>query len=77
MTSLLDPPDGNSGPRRTDRRAVLARVLREATYEVLPFPSAADTVLAHVPTGTGLSVTTTEAKGLGPTVDLAVRLTGH
>ncbi|BBG03604.1 MULTISPECIES: methylenetetrahydrofolate reductase [Pseudonocardia] len=77
MTSLLDPPDRSTGPRRTDRRAVLARVLREATYEVLPFPSAGDKVLAHVPTGTGLSVTTTEAKGLGPTVDLAVRLTGH
>ncbi|MEU6701394.1 methylenetetrahydrofolate reductase [Pseudonocardia sp. NPDC046786] len=77
MTSLLDPPDRDGAAPRADRRSVLARVLRAATYEVLPFPSAADKVLAHVPTGTGLSVTTTEAKGPDPTVELAVRLTGH
>jgi methylenetetrahydrofolate reductase (NADPH) len=34
-------------------------------------------VLANVPTSTHLSVTTTEAKGLDPTLDLAVRLAGH
>ena len=56
-------------------RAQLAAALRDATYEVLPFKSAEDKVLADVPTDVALTVTTTEAKGLGPTVDLAVRLT--
>lgn len=56
-------------------RAQLAAALRDATYEVLPFKSAEEKVLAHVPTDVALTVTTTEAKGLGPTTDLAIRLT--
>lgn len=61
---------------RLDRRSrsALARALATATYEVLPFKSAEEKVLAHVPKDLGLTVTTTEAKGLGPTVDLACRL---
>lgn len=58
-------------------KAALADALRNATYEVLPFTTAEEKVLAHVPTDIALTVTTTEAKGLGPTVDLAVRLRRH
>ncbi len=58
-------------------RAALAEALRNATYEILPFTNAEETVLAHVPKDVGLTVTTTEAKGLGPTVDLAARLVRH
>ncbi|WP_181782919.1 methylenetetrahydrofolate reductase [Pseudonocardia pini] len=58
---------------RTGKQA-LAEALRNATYEILPFKSAEEKVLAHVPTDVALTVTTTEAKGLGPTIDLAVKL---
>ncbi|MFI5519920.1 methylenetetrahydrofolate reductase [Streptomyces platensis] len=56
-------------------KAALAHALRTATYEVLPFKSAEEKVLAHVPTDVALTVTTTEAKGLGPTIALATSLT--
>lgn len=62
-------------PASRPGRAELAAALRDATYEVLPFKTAEEKVLADVPTDVALTVTTTEAKGLGPTVDLAVRLT--
>lgn len=55
-------------------KAALARALRTATYEVLPFKSAEEKVLAHVPMDVALTVTTTEAKGLGPTIALAASL---
>ncbi|MFD8160870.1 methylenetetrahydrofolate reductase [Streptomyces malaysiensis] len=61
-----------SAPRTA--RAAVAHVLRDATYEILPFKSAEEKVLAHVPTDVALTVTTTEAKGLGPTIDLAASL---
>jgi methylenetetrahydrofolate reductase (NADPH) len=70
--AVVDRP-GTGAPRTG--RAQLAAALRDATYEVLPFRSAEEKVLAHVPTDVALTVTTTEAKGLGPTTDLAVRLT--
>lgn len=54
--------------------AALASALRNASYEVLPFRSTEDAVLAHVPADVPLTVTTTEARGLEPTLDLAVRL---
>jgi methylenetetrahydrofolate reductase (NADPH) len=60
-----------------NRRAALARALRNASYEVLPFKSTEEKVLADVPREVALTVTTTEAKGLGPTLDLAARLAGH
>src|SRR3954471_16354186 len=60
-----------------DRRAALARALRGASYEVLPFRSTEEKVLADVPRDVALTVTTTEAKGLGPTLELAGRLAGH
>ncbi len=64
-----------TAPASRPGRAELAAALRDATYEVLPFTTAEEKVLADVPTDVALTVTTTEAKGLGPTVDLAVRLT--
>ncbi|MEU6010507.1 methylenetetrahydrofolate reductase [Streptomyces sp. NPDC047453] len=58
-------------------KAALAEALRNASYEILPFKSAEEKVLAHVPKDVVVTVTTTEAKGLGPTIDLAVRLSEH
>lgn len=54
--------------------AALAGALRNASYEVLPFRSTEEKVLAHVPCDVPLTVTATEARGLEPTVDLTVRL---
>jgi methylenetetrahydrofolate reductase (NADPH) len=65
-------PADRTAPRTA--KAALADALKNATYEVLPFKSAEEKVLAHVPTDVSLTVTTTEAKGLGPTIDLATRL---
>ncbi|MER7879379.1 methylenetetrahydrofolate reductase [Streptomyces solisilvae] len=62
------------GPAPRTARAAVAHALRNATYEILPFKSAEEKVLAHVPTDVALTVTTTEAKGLGPTIDLAASL---
>jgi methylenetetrahydrofolate reductase (NADPH) len=59
------------------RRAALAEALRNVSYEVLPFKSTEEKVLADVPREVALTVTTTEAKGLGPTLDLAAKLAGH
>lgn len=59
---------------RSTQRFALSSALRHATYEILPFKSAEEKVLANVPKDVGLTVTTTEAKGLGPTVELASRL---
>jgi methylenetetrahydrofolate reductase (NADPH) len=59
------------------RRTALARALREASYEVLPLRGTEDKVLADVPREVALTVTTTSARGLEPTVQLAERLAGH
>jgi methylenetetrahydrofolate reductase (NADPH) len=55
----------------------LAGALRRASYEVLPFTGTEAAVVAHVPTDVPLTVSTSHARGPEPTVDLAVRLTGH
>jgi len=72
MTSVTNQP--NTTPAATTAKRAVADALRTATYEILPFTSAEENVLAHVPTDVALTVTTTEAKGIGPTVDLAVKL---
>lgn len=72
MTSVQNQRTPATGPK-TGKQG-LAGALRDATYEILPFKSAGEKVLAHVPTDVALTVTTTEAKGLGPTIDLAVTL---
>lgn len=59
---------------RPSGNEAMASALRGATYEILPFKSAEEKVLAHVPTDVALTVTTTESKGLRPTIDLTVRL---
>lgn len=59
------------------RQETLARALRNASYEILPFKRTEAAVLEHVPPDVPLTVTTTEVKGLGPTLDLAVRLSRH
>lgn len=64
-------------PLAPARRAALAAALRGASYEVLPFRGTEEKVLAAVPREVGLTVTTTSARGLEPTVDLAERLAGH
>jgi methylenetetrahydrofolate reductase (NADPH) len=58
-------------------RATLAAVLRDVSYEVLPFKSVEELVVSHVPTDVRITVTTTEAKGLEPTLALAERLAGQ
>ena len=66
--------DGRVAP---SPRAALAQALRNASYEVLPFRSTEEKVLAHVPRDVALTVTSTEARGLEPTLELVGRLAGH
>lgn len=73
MTTTRPGSDEARIPR--SGKEAMATALRDATYEILPFKSAEEKVLAHVPTDVALTVTTTEAKGLRPTIDLAIRLT--
>jgi methylenetetrahydrofolate reductase (NADPH) len=61
---------------RTGREA-LAQALRNASYEVLPFKRTEELVVTHVPRDVALTVTTTEARGLDPTLDLTERLSRH
>lgn len=46
-------------------------------YEVIPFKSTEEAVLAHVPTSVPLTVTASPAKGQDATIDLAVALAAH
>jgi methylenetetrahydrofolate reductase (NADPH) len=55
----------------------LADLLCDISYEVMPFRRTEQAVLHHVPTSVPLTITTTEAKGLDVTLDLAERLHGH
>jgi methylenetetrahydrofolate reductase (NADPH) len=64
-----------TAPSMTAER--LTRALRAANYEILPLRDAEAAVLTHVPHEVALTVTTTEHKGLDPTIDLAVRLRRH
>jgi methylenetetrahydrofolate reductase (NADH) len=57
--------------------ADLAGALRRVSYEVLPLKGTEEAVVAHVPPDVPLTVSTSHVKGPEPTVDLAVRLTGH
>ncbi|SNR50563.1 methylenetetrahydrofolate reductase [Blastococcus mobilis] len=68
-------PDDRPAPRRP--REVLRGALRGASYEVLPLRTAEEAVVGHVPRDVPLTITTTEAKGLTPTIGLAERLSGH
>ena len=63
--------------RNKAARSTLIRLLENARYEVLPTPSAEDTLLEHVPRDRTITVTASPSKGLEPTFELAERLTGH
>jgi methylenetetrahydrofolate reductase (NADPH) len=76
MSTETNEPVTRSEPV-VSRREALVGALRNASYEVLPFKNTEPAVLEHVPLDVALTVTTTEAKGLGPTVDLAARLSRH
>ena len=56
---------------------LLTRLVEHARYEVLPTPSAEETVLAHLPRDRVITVTASPSKGLAATLDLAERLAGH
>ena len=50
---------------------VVARLVEAARYEVLPTPSAEDSVLTHLPRERVVTVTASPTKGLAATLDLA------
>lgn len=58
-------------------RLQLARLLRNTSYEVMPFKGTEEAVLGDVPTSVPLTVTATGAKGVSATLSLAERLAGH
>jgi methylenetetrahydrofolate reductase (NADPH) len=69
---------GDSRPSRPRSwGTVIEAALHDASYEVLPVRTVEEAVVAHVPRTVPLTITTTEAKGLTPTIELAERLSGH
>jgi methylenetetrahydrofolate reductase (NADPH) len=56
------------------RHTKLAELLSKVSYEVMPFKSTEEAVLAHVPTTIPLTVTVTEARGMEATLHLTERL---
>jgi methylenetetrahydrofolate reductase (NADPH) len=52
-------------------------LLRRPRYEVIPLAGTEEAVLEHVPTEVKVTVTTSPAKGLEPTLALAERLAEH
>jgi methylenetetrahydrofolate reductase (NADPH) len=60
-----------------DRRSALIEALRRPRYEVIPLPGIEDQVLEHVPKHVKLTVTASPKKGIGPTLELAERLSGE
>jgi methylenetetrahydrofolate reductase (NADPH) len=56
---------------------VLAQLLDNISYEVVPLKRTAEAVLGCVPTSVPLTVTITEARGIGATLDLTERLSRH
>lgn len=59
------------------RRSRLADLVRNISYEVMPFKNTERDVVGSVPTDVPLTVTVTEAKGIDATLDLAERLVSH
>lgn len=64
-----------AGSRR--RRSSLIDLVRNISYEIMPFKNTEHAVLEHVPTTIPLTVTVTEAKGIAATLDLTERLQRH
>ncbi|MGW0579676.1 methylenetetrahydrofolate reductase [Streptomyces sp. NPDC002920] len=59
------------------RPSSLADLVRNMSYEVMPFKKTEQDVVDHVPTTVPLTVTVTEAKGIDATLGLTERLLGH
>jgi methylenetetrahydrofolate reductase (NADPH) len=59
------------------RRSTLIDLARNISYEVMPFKNTEQAVVTNVPTTIPLTVTVTEAKGIGVTLDLTERLLRH
>jgi methylenetetrahydrofolate reductase (NADPH) len=64
----------SSTSRAPEAASALARLLRDARYEVLPTAKVEAELLEHVPPGRTVTVTASPAKGLEPTLALAERL---
>ena len=60
--------------RNRARDGVLARLLGNVRYEVLPTASAVDDVYGHLPSGATVTVTASPARGMEDTLDIAERL---
>jgi methylenetetrahydrofolate reductase (NADPH) len=65
----MTTPQEIAGPR-----SGLAALVRNISYEVMPFKGTEQAVVESVPTSVPLTVTATEAKGLDATLGLAERL---
>jgi methylenetetrahydrofolate reductase (NADPH) len=76
-TDKVGAPAPAGRDRGRPQRAALARALREASYEILPFKNTEESVLAHVPRDVALTVTTTESRGLDRTLELTEALARH
>src|SRR4028119_316376 len=57
-----------------DRRSGLVEALQRPRYEVIPLPGIEEAVAEHVPKHVKLTVTASPKMGLGPTLELAERL---
>lgn len=60
-----------------DRSGALVEALRGPRYEVIPLPGIEERVAGHVPKHLKLTVTASPMKGLGPTLELAEKLSGE
>ena len=60
-----------------DYRRIARDILRNVSYEIMPFKGTEDNVLEYVPRDVALTVTVAQAKGIDVTVDLAGRLARH
>ncbi|MGB7448473.1 MAG: methylenetetrahydrofolate reductase [Ornithinimicrobium sp.] len=63
--------------RNKNRHQFIIQMLQSARFEVLPTPSAEESVLAALPLGSTVTVTASPAQGIEATVDLAIRLAGQ
>jgi len=72
MSSALARLRGGRGVAIEGREA-LAALLANPTWELIPLKSACEQA-THLPPGATVSVTASPAKGMGPTIDLAVEL---
>ena len=61
-------------PRTDHEKEILRSLLGNISYEVMPFKSVKDKILAEVPTEVPLTVTATGGKGLEPTIETSVFL---